>query len=110
MKSLTTSIPVPFSVYVLDPCRRFSKPDQDSRRAVLAEQRLGRRNLFKPRGITYCGTDLRLSPLAGTHLTAETAWALIFALAKRVVVEDGAMRTGHWRLAFPTTLAGTTLG
>jgi len=65
---------------------------------------------LRQRGITFCGTDMQLSPVAGTHLTAETSWALIFALVKRVVLEDRALRAGQWQLAFPTTLAGMTLG
>lgn len=62
------------------------------------------------RGIAFCGTDLLLATVPGTHLTAETAWALILALTKRVVSEDAALRAGRWQLDYPRTLAGMTLG
>ena len=42
--------------------------------------------------------------------TAEVAWALILAVAKRVTQEDRALRSGRWQLGVPTNLAGATLG
>ena len=38
------------------------------------------------------------------------AWALIFAVLKRVTIEDRALRTGSWQLGLPRNLAGATLG
>ena len=63
------------------------------------------------RGVTVCGTDgTGVAPAAGVPTTAEVAWALIFALAKRVTQEDRALRSGRWQLDLPTNLAGATLG
>jgi len=47
---------------------------------------------------------------AGVPSTAELAWALIFALYKRVPIEDRMMRTGVWQTGLPLNLAGSTLG
>jgi phosphoglycerate dehydrogenase-like enzyme len=41
---------------------------------------------------------------------AEHAWALIFALAKRLPQEDRAMRAGGWGIGLNTCLHGRTLG
>jgi phosphoglycerate dehydrogenase-like enzyme len=41
---------------------------------------------------------------------SEMAWALIFAVAKRIGIEDRAIRAGGWQTGFPATLAGKTLG
>jgi phosphoglycerate dehydrogenase-like enzyme len=38
------------------------------------------------------------------------AWALIFAVAKRVGIEDRVIRAGGWQTGFPVPLAGKTLG
>jgi phosphoglycerate dehydrogenase-like enzyme len=63
------------------------------------------------RGIVACGTDASGVPEAGgLPSTAEVAWALIFALAKRVRHEDAALRAGNWQLGMPRLLAGATLG
>jgi phosphoglycerate dehydrogenase-like enzyme len=77
----------------------------------------GRRNAsvaddyLRERGITYCGTDGTGPAIrAGVPSTVEVAWALIFATAKRVVVEDRALRAGHWQVGLPVDLAGSTLG
>ena len=60
-------------------------------------------------GIPVSGT--RVPPRrAGVSPAVEVAWALIFATAKRVVVEDRAIRAGAWQLGFPALLAGATLG
>jgi phosphoglycerate dehydrogenase-like enzyme len=63
------------------------------------------------RGVVVCGTAGTGAPrTSGVPSTAEVAWALIFAVAKRVVVEDQALRTGVWQLGLPTNLGGATLG
>jgi phosphoglycerate dehydrogenase-like enzyme len=63
------------------------------------------------RGVTVCGTDGTGAALAaGVPSTAEVAWALILAVAKRVTIEDRALRAGRWQVGIPTTLAGATLG
>ena len=46
----------------------------------------------------------------GVNSTVEVAWALIFALLKRVTVEDAAIRQGRWQTGLSTNLAGRTLG
>ena len=38
------------------------------------------------------------------------AWALILAVAKRIGIEDRAIRAGGWQTGFPIPLAGKTLG
>jgi phosphoglycerate dehydrogenase-like enzyme len=38
------------------------------------------------------------------------AWALIFAVAKRIGIEDRVIRAGGWQTGFPVPLAGKTLG
>jgi phosphoglycerate dehydrogenase-like enzyme len=60
-------------------------------------------------GIPVAGTG---SPGGGVGVnsTTEIAWALIFALLKRVTVEDRALRAGNWQSGLPTGLAGKTLG
>jgi phosphoglycerate dehydrogenase-like enzyme len=78
----------------------------------------GRRNAsvdddyLRGRGVVYCGTDGTgaRSAVGGVPSTVEVAWALIFATAKRVVIEDRALRAGRWQLGLPANLAGTTLG
>jgi phosphoglycerate dehydrogenase-like enzyme len=75
------------------------------------------------RGILLCGTvdtgqgaavtaarpsDLGAAP--GLPAPSEMAWALIFAVAKRIGVEDRAIRAGGWQTGFPIPLAGKTLG
>ena len=68
------------------------------------------------RGVHVYGTGIpgyggtALEPPPGVPSTIEVAWALIFALVKRVVAEDRAMREGIWQQALPTNLAGATLG
>ena len=66
---------------------------------------------LRDRGVTVSGTDGTGAPRqAGVASTAEVAWALIFAVAKRVTQEDRAIRSGRWQLDLPTNLAGATLG
>jgi phosphoglycerate dehydrogenase-like enzyme len=66
---------------------------------------------LREHGIVYCGTEGTSGPRDhGVPSTAEVAWALILAVAKRVTVEDRAVREGRWQLGLPRTLAGATLG
>jgi phosphoglycerate dehydrogenase-like enzyme len=67
------------------------------------------------RGVRVCGTGVpgygpRNAESKGLPSTIEVAWALIFALFKRVVEEDRAIRTGIWQQGMPGNLAGATLG
>jgi phosphoglycerate dehydrogenase-like enzyme len=41
---------------------------------------------------------------------AEMAWALLFAVTKRIGIEDRAIRAGGWQTGFPMPLSGRTLG
>jgi phosphoglycerate dehydrogenase-like enzyme len=74
-------------------------------------------------GILLCGTadtDRRATastaPPSGYEGTrglpapSEMAWALIFAVAKRIGIEDRVIRAGGWQTGFPIPLAGKTLG
>jgi phosphoglycerate dehydrogenase-like enzyme len=47
---------------------------------------------------------------SGVSSTVEVAWALIFALFKRVTYEDRLIRQGVWQQELPTNLQGATLG
>jgi phosphoglycerate dehydrogenase-like enzyme len=63
------------------------------------------------RGVTVCGTGMSTGGAApGVPTTAEVAWALILAVAKRVPIEDRAIRAGRWQLGVPVSLGGATLG
>ena len=63
------------------------------------------------RGVVVSGTGGVGGPRqAGVPSTTEVAWALIFALLKRVTIEDRALRAGKWQLDLPDILAGATLG
>ena len=63
------------------------------------------------RGVVVSGTGGVGGPRrAGVPSTTEVAWALIFALFKRVTIEDRALRAGTWQLDLPDILAGATLG
>jgi len=55
-------------------------------------------------GITVCGTAILPYP------AFEQAWALIFALAKEIPLEDRCMKAGGWQQSFPVGLRGKTLG
>lgn len=66
---------------------------------------------LRERGVTVCGTDGTGPALAaGVPTTVEVAWALILAVAKRVTIEDRALRAGQWQRGLPVNLAGATLG
>ena len=56
------------------------------------------------RGITVCGTQGLPYP------TAELAWGLILALARRICREDGELRAGRWQTTLGVGLNGKTLG
>jgi phosphoglycerate dehydrogenase-like enzyme len=75
------------------------------------------------RGILLCGTAdtgrdgpastaRPVSPEGSRGLPApsEMAWALIFAVAKRIGIEDRVIRAGGWQTGFPVPLAGKTFG
>ena len=66
---------------------------------------------LRDRGVVVCGTGLSgASQTPGVPSTVEVAWALIFAVFKRVTTEDRALRSGRWQLDLPRNLAGATLG
>ena len=77
---------------------------------------------LRSRGVRVCGTGIpgygsrdKLSVSGATEpqglpSTIELAWALIFALFKRVPYEDRAIRAGIWQAGLPRNLAGATLG
>jgi phosphoglycerate dehydrogenase-like enzyme len=71
-------------------------------------------------GILLCGTaetsrgatarpSYQEAP-GGLPAPSEMAWALTFAVAKRVGIEDRVIRAGGWQTGFPVPLAGKTLG
>jgi phosphoglycerate dehydrogenase-like enzyme len=72
------------------------------------------------RGIMLCGTveteqGATVRPTGeqrrpGLPAPSEIAWALIFAVAKRIGIEDRVIRAGGWQTGFPIPLAGKTLG
>jgi phosphoglycerate dehydrogenase-like enzyme len=72
------------------------------------------------RGIMLCGTaetarGATTDPggygtAPGLPAPSEMAWALIFAVAKRIGIEDRVIRAGGWQTGFPVPLAGKTLG
>jgi phosphoglycerate dehydrogenase-like enzyme len=78
------------------------------------------------RGILLCGTaDAGSSPpppnatgpraepserRPGIPGPSEMAWALIFAVTKRIGIEDREIRAGGWQKGYPINLAGKTLG
>jgi len=71
-------------------------------------------------GILLCGTaETDKVPIKGSSVAeprrglpapSELAWALILAVAKRIGIEDRAIRAGGWQTGFPIPLAGKTLG
>ena len=81
---------------------------------------------LRARGVRVCGTGIPgygsrdklgsgnqsapTAPPPGLPSTIELAWALIFALFKRVPYEDRAIRAGIWQAGLPRNLAGATLG
>lgn len=71
---------------------------------------------LESRGVRVCGTGIpgyggtKVEPPPGVPSTIELAWALIFALCKRITYEDRALRQGVWQAGIPANLAGATLG
>jgi phosphoglycerate dehydrogenase-like enzyme len=61
------------------------------------------------RGVVVCGTDGSGDAAPGAPAPVEVAWALILAAAKRVTIEDRAVRSGRWQTGMPLSLAGATL-
>ena len=72
-------------------------------------------------GIMLCGTadpGQNGGPSGSTELArlgllsppAELAWALLFAVTKRLGIEDREIRAGGWQTGFPMPLSGKTLG
>ena len=72
------------------------------------------------RGILLCGTvetdrgaaarpGVR-AEVPGLPAPSELTWALIFAVAKRIGIEDRNIRAGGWQTGFPVRLGGKTLG
>lgn len=55
---------------------------------------------------TKRGIPVSNTPGVLTEATAECAWALLFAVARRVVEADGIMRTGQWKGWGPLQLIG----
>lgn len=79
----------------------------------------------RERGVLLCGTvddavaaaapsggNLGVSapPAKGISPPAEMAWALLFAITKRIGIEDREIRGGGWQTGFPVSLSGKTLG
>ena len=56
------------------------------------------------RDIVVCGTE------SSPHAPVELTWALILGLARRVHLQDAAMRRGHWQTGMGIELHGKTLG
>jgi phosphoglycerate dehydrogenase-like enzyme len=61
------------------------------------------------RDVVVCGTEYDPGG-AGVSSTVEVAWALILATAKRVTIEDRALREGRWQTGLPVNLSGATIG
>src|SRR4029453_64914 len=57
----------------------------------------------RERGVLVCGTG------AGSSPTAELAWGLILALARRIPEEDSSLRAGTWQRTIGVGLSGKTL-
>lgn len=56
------------------------------------------------RGIVVCGTE------SSKYAPLELTWALILGLARRLPLEDAAMRSGAWQTGLGYELHGRTLG
>jgi phosphoglycerate dehydrogenase-like enzyme len=74
----------------------------------------------RERGIMLCAAQDgpgSLGPRPGPDGTrrgisppAEMAWALLFAVTKRIGIEDRTIRAGGWQTGFPRSLSGLTIG
>jgi phosphoglycerate dehydrogenase-like enzyme len=62
---------------------------------------------LKDRGVTVCGTG---GPGGGNEDTAELAWGLILAAARRIAEDHQLMRLGGWQTRIGHRVAGKTLG
>src|ERR1700751_3241853 len=62
---------------------------------------------LKDRGVTVCGTG---GPGGGNEDTAELAWGLILAAARRIAEAHQLMRLGGWQPRIGHRVAGKTLG
>ena len=60
-------------------------------------------------GITVCGTE-HATPTGGSSGAVEQTWALILALARRVLAEHDSVRRGGWISGMATGLQGKVLG
>lgn len=58
----------------------------------------------RERGILVCGTE------GSTASTAELAFGLVIALARRIPQEDRALREGRWQISIGQDLEGLTMG
>ncbi|MCW5749790.1 MAG: D-2-hydroxyacid dehydrogenase family protein [Alphaproteobacteria bacterium] len=58
----------------------------------------------RKRGVMVCGTE------GSTASTAELTWGLLIALARRIPMEDRAIRAGRWQESIGQDLEGLTLG
>jgi len=58
-------------------------------------------------GVTVCGAP---GSAASAGATAELAWTLILALAKRLLPSERALRQGRWQPELARSLSGRTLG
>ena len=85
-------------------CRRSPGPDRAGDSSLRDGRQLRRRlDSGRPRPTGLDGPR-------GLPAPSEMTWALIFAVAKRIGIEDRVVRAGGWQTGFPIPLAGKTLG
>jgi len=61
-------------------------------------------------GPAAAGRPVRHEVRPGLPAPSEMAWGLIFAVAKRIGIEDRVIRAGGWQTGFPVPFGGKTLG
>ena len=61
-------------------------------------------------GQAAAGRPVRHEVRPGLPAPSEMAWGLIFAVAKRIGIEDRVIRAGGWQTGFPVPFGGKTLG
>jgi len=84
--------------------------DRASKLQLVARAGIGVDNIDVP-AATERGILVINAPLGNVRSTAEHTVALIFALARRLVAADGAVRSGAWKSGYEgTQLAGKRLG
>ena len=71
-------------------------------------QAVGQGAVGQGAGVRPVGQPAPAQP--GLPAPSEMAWALIFAVAKRISIEDRVIRAGGWQTGFPVPLGGKTLG